>query len=112
MLSAPYSTLGTEVEQAIRLRRNTATWCASWSATRSCFDLSRADLVAHLEHARRNPNERNAIIQHVQHGMMTLARRSLRERIGWAEWCITDAELGGFRRDMTRPTSRRATAEV
>jgi cellulose synthase/poly-beta-1,6-N-acetylglucosamine synthase-like glycosyltransferase len=37
-------------------------------------------------------NERNAIIQH---GTMTLVRRSLLERIGWAEWCITeDAELG------------------
>ena len=31
-------------------------------------------------------NERNAIIQH---GTMTLVRRSLLERIGWAEWCIT-----------------------
>jgi hypothetical protein len=37
-------------------------------------------------------NERNAIIQH---GTMTLVRRTLLERIGWAEWCITeDAELG------------------
>ncbi|NJD30301.1 MAG: glycosyltransferase, partial [Gammaproteobacteria bacterium] len=37
-------------------------------------------------------NERNAIIQH---GTMTMVRRSLLERIGWAEWCITeDAELG------------------
>jgi exo-beta-1,3-glucanase (GH17 family)/cellulose synthase/poly-beta-1,6-N-acetylglucosamine synthase-like glycosyltransferase len=37
-------------------------------------------------------NERNAIIQH---GTMTLVRRELLERIGWAEWCITeDAELG------------------
>ena len=37
-------------------------------------------------------NERNAIIQH---GTMTLVRRSLLERLGWAEWCITeDAELG------------------
>jgi exo-beta-1,3-glucanase (GH17 family)/cellulose synthase/poly-beta-1,6-N-acetylglucosamine synthase-like glycosyltransferase len=37
-------------------------------------------------------NERNAIIQH---GTMTLVRRSLLERIGWSEWCITeDAELG------------------
>jgi exo-beta-1,3-glucanase (GH17 family)/cellulose synthase/poly-beta-1,6-N-acetylglucosamine synthase-like glycosyltransferase len=37
-------------------------------------------------------NERNAIIQH---GTMTLVRRKLLERIGWAEWCITeDAELG------------------
>jgi exo-beta-1,3-glucanase (GH17 family)/cellulose synthase/poly-beta-1,6-N-acetylglucosamine synthase-like glycosyltransferase len=37
-------------------------------------------------------NERNAIIQH---GTMTLVRRSLLEQIGWAEWCITeDAELG------------------
>lgn len=36
-------------------------------------------------------NERNAIIQH---GTMTLVRRSLLEQIGWAEWCITeDAEL-------------------
>ena len=37
-------------------------------------------------------NERNAIIQH---GTMTMVRRSLLEQIGWAEWCITeDAELG------------------
>jgi exo-beta-1,3-glucanase (GH17 family)/cellulose synthase/poly-beta-1,6-N-acetylglucosamine synthase-like glycosyltransferase len=37
-------------------------------------------------------NERNAIIQH---GTMTMVRRSLLERLGWAEWCITeDAELG------------------
>jgi len=37
-------------------------------------------------------NERNAIIQH---GTMTMVRRDLMERIGWAEWCITeDAELG------------------
>ena len=38
-------------------------------------------------------NERNAIIQH---GTMTLVRRSLLDQLhGWAEWCITeDAELG------------------
>jgi exo-beta-1,3-glucanase (GH17 family)/cellulose synthase/poly-beta-1,6-N-acetylglucosamine synthase-like glycosyltransferase len=38
-------------------------------------------------------NERNAIIQH---GTMTLVRRSLLESTGgWAQWCITeDAELG------------------
>lgn len=38
-------------------------------------------------------NERNAIIQH---GTMTLIRRSALERLGgWAEWCICeDAELG------------------
>jgi exo-beta-1,3-glucanase (GH17 family)/cellulose synthase/poly-beta-1,6-N-acetylglucosamine synthase-like glycosyltransferase len=37
-------------------------------------------------------NERNAIIQH---GTMTMVRRSLMEELGWAEWCITeDAELG------------------
>jgi cellulose synthase/poly-beta-1,6-N-acetylglucosamine synthase-like glycosyltransferase len=38
-------------------------------------------------------NERNAIIQH---GTMTLIRRTVLEEIGgWAEWCITeDAELG------------------
>jgi exo-beta-1,3-glucanase (GH17 family)/cellulose synthase/poly-beta-1,6-N-acetylglucosamine synthase-like glycosyltransferase len=38
-------------------------------------------------------NERNAIIQH---GTMTLVRRSaLQDVDGWAEWCITeDAELG------------------
>ncbi len=38
-------------------------------------------------------NERNAIIQH---GTMTLVRKSaLQEAGGWAEWCITeDAELG------------------
>jgi len=34
-------------------------------------------------HSRTPRNERNAIIQH---GTM---RRSLLERIGWAEWCIT-----------------------
>jgi exo-beta-1,3-glucanase (GH17 family)/cellulose synthase/poly-beta-1,6-N-acetylglucosamine synthase-like glycosyltransferase len=38
-------------------------------------------------------NERNAIIQH---GTMTMVRRSALEELGgWAEWCITeDAELG------------------
>ena len=37
-------------------------------------------------------NDRNAIIQH---GTMTMIRRSVLEKIGWAEWCITeDAELG------------------
>ncbi|KAF0192718.1 MAG: exo-beta-1 3-glucanase [Gammaproteobacteria bacterium] len=38
-------------------------------------------------------NERNAIIQH---GTMTMVRRSILESIGgWGEWCITeDAELG------------------
>ena len=38
-------------------------------------------------------NERNAIIQH---GTMTLVRRTALERVGgWAEWCICeDAELG------------------
>ena len=38
-------------------------------------------------------NERNAIIQH---GTMTMVRRSALEKVGgWAEWCITeDAELG------------------
>ena len=38
-------------------------------------------------------NDRNAIIQH---GTMTMVRRSTLEQIGgWAEWCITeDAELG------------------
>ena len=38
-------------------------------------------------------NERNAIIQH---GTMTLIRKSVLEEVrGWAEWCITeDAELG------------------
>jgi len=38
-------------------------------------------------------NERNAIIQH---GTMTLVRRSVLEQVdGWAEWCITeDADLG------------------
>ncbi|MBI1208487.1 MAG: glycosyltransferase [Azospirillum sp.] len=38
-------------------------------------------------------NEQNAIIQH---GTMTLIRKSALERVGnWAEWCITeDAELG------------------
>jgi len=37
-------------------------------------------------------NERNAIIQH---GTMTLVRRTVLDQVGWAEWCITeDAELG------------------
>ena len=38
-------------------------------------------------------NERNAIIQH---GTMTMIRRTVLEEVGaWAEWCITeDAELG------------------
>ncbi|MDW7771763.1 MAG: glycosyltransferase [Desulfobulbaceae bacterium] len=38
-------------------------------------------------------NERNAIIQH---GTMTMVRKSVLEHVGgWAEWCITeDAELG------------------
>jgi hypothetical protein len=38
-------------------------------------------------------NERNAIIQH---GTMTMVRKSVLETVGgWAEWCITeDAELG------------------
>lgn len=37
-------------------------------------------------------NERNAIIQH---GTMTMIRRTLLDELGWAEWCITeDAELG------------------
>ena len=37
-------------------------------------------------------NERNAIIQH---GTMTMIRRRVLDRLGWAEWCITeDAELG------------------
>lgn len=38
-------------------------------------------------------NERNAIIQH---GTMTLVRRSILDEVeGWAEWCITeDADLG------------------
>jgi exo-beta-1,3-glucanase (GH17 family)/cellulose synthase/poly-beta-1,6-N-acetylglucosamine synthase-like glycosyltransferase len=37
-------------------------------------------------------NERNAIIQH---GTMTMVRRSQLDAAGWAEWCITeDAELG------------------
>jgi exo-beta-1,3-glucanase (GH17 family)/cellulose synthase/poly-beta-1,6-N-acetylglucosamine synthase-like glycosyltransferase len=37
-------------------------------------------------------NERNAIIQH---GTMTLVRRTLLDDLKWAEWCITeDAELG------------------
>ena len=37
-------------------------------------------------------NERNALIQH---GTMTMVRRSQLDTAGWAEWCITeDAELG------------------
>ena len=41
----------------------------------------------------RTRNDRNAIIQH---GTMTLVRRSVIEEVGgWAQWCITeDAELG------------------
>jgi len=37
-------------------------------------------------------NERNAIIQH---GTMTMIRRTVLDAAGWSEWCITeDAELG------------------
>jgi exo-beta-1,3-glucanase (GH17 family)/cellulose synthase/poly-beta-1,6-N-acetylglucosamine synthase-like glycosyltransferase len=37
-------------------------------------------------------NDRDAIIQH---GTMTMTRRSVLEELGWAEWCICeDAELG------------------
>ena len=37
-------------------------------------------------------NERDAIIQH---GTMTMTRRSVLDELGWADWCITeDAELG------------------
>ncbi|MBK8677111.1 MAG: glycosyltransferase [Cellvibrionales bacterium] len=37
-------------------------------------------------------NDRNAIIQH---GTMTMIRREVMDRLGWAEWTITeDAELG------------------
>lgn len=37
-------------------------------------------------------NERDAIIQH---GTMTMIRRTLLDKLGWAEWCICeDAELG------------------
>lgn len=37
-------------------------------------------------------NDRDAIIQH---GTMTMTRRSVLEELGWADWCITeDAELG------------------
>ena len=37
-------------------------------------------------------NERDAIIQH---GTMTMTRRSVLDALGWADWCITeDAELG------------------
>ena len=37
-------------------------------------------------------NERDAIIQH---GTMTMTRKSVLDELGWAEWCITeDAELG------------------
>lgn len=37
-------------------------------------------------------NDRDAIIQH---GTMTLTRRSVLDRLGWAKWCICeDAELG------------------
>ncbi|KQB54310.1 beta-(1-3)-glucosyl transferase [Pseudomonas endophytica] len=37
-------------------------------------------------------NERDAIIQH---GTMTMTRRSVLEELGWADWCICeDAELG------------------
>jgi cellulose synthase/poly-beta-1,6-N-acetylglucosamine synthase-like glycosyltransferase len=53
-------------------------------------------------------NERNAIIQH---GTMTLVRRSLLTELnGWAEWCITeDAELGCvYSRKAIRLTTCRA----
>jgi exo-beta-1,3-glucanase (GH17 family)/cellulose synthase/poly-beta-1,6-N-acetylglucosamine synthase-like glycosyltransferase len=37
-------------------------------------------------------NDRDAIIQH---GTMTMIRRSVMKELGWAQWCITeDAELG------------------
>lgn len=37
-------------------------------------------------------NDRDAIIQH---GTMTMTRRSVLDELGWADWCITeDAELG------------------
>ncbi len=37
-------------------------------------------------------NDRDAIIQH---GTMTMIRRSVMQALGWADWCITeDAELG------------------
>jgi len=37
-------------------------------------------------------NDRNAIIQH---GTMTMIRKSVMQELGWAQWCITeDAELG------------------
>lgn len=37
-------------------------------------------------------NDRNAIIQH---GTMTMIRKTVLEELGWAQWCITeDAELG------------------
>ncbi len=37
-------------------------------------------------------NDRDAIIQH---GTMTMIRRSVMDELGWADWCITeDAELG------------------
>lgn len=37
-------------------------------------------------------NDRDAIIQH---GTMTMTRRSVLQELGWADWCITeDAELG------------------
>ncbi len=56
-------------------------------------------------------NERNAIIQH---GTMTMVRKSVLEEVGgWAEWCITeDAELGlrSLRRGMKHSISPKPTA--
>ena len=50
-------------------------------------------------------NDRNAIIQH---GTMTMIRRSVLDGVGgWADWCITeDAELGlrVFEKGFERPT--------
>ena len=94
-----------------RLRRAARAGCATWCprsrtrARRSCrrrrTTATRASAFKAMCHAEYRGffhigmvtrNERNAIIQH---GTMTLVRRTLLERIGWAEWCITeDAELG------------------
>ena len=63
---------------------------AAWSAFKAmCY----ADYRGFFFIGMVTRNERNAIIQH---GTMTLIRRSVLEEVGgWAEWCITeDAELG------------------
>ena len=51
-------------------------------------------------------NDRDAIIQH---GTMTMTRRSVLEELGWADWCICeDAELGlrVFEKEIGRASCR------